>query len=116
MLSRSKKRWLWRMLIAVALVGLAAFGVHWSKKVEFQRRAEAYQRKADATEWRWSNERTQLDYCVKHNLRGYTARITQHGWGECEIAILDGAQEVCAFEGHDKTVFVQIDDVIGGRV
>jgi hypothetical protein len=75
----------------------------------------AYQRKAEATPWRWSKERVSLDYCVKHNLRGYTARSTpldDGSTGALQIAVCAGTEEVATFHGHGLTVFVQADDVL----
>jgi hypothetical protein len=98
-----------RSILAVALFCLGGIGLGAWKRTE-------YQRKADATEWRWSKEQTNLDYCVKHNLRGYTARITplEDAWGSerLQISVLDGAEEAWTFRGHEETVFVQVGDVL----
>ena len=100
---RRPKRWVWFLLVAVLLVCLAALGLNRTKRVS-------------ATEWRWAKERVTLDYCVKHNLGGYTARITPFkdswGLGRLRITILNGAEEVHTFEGNELTVFVQADDVL----
>jgi hypothetical protein len=95
--SRGLKRWEW----VVLLVGAAGFAVfvgfelknRLTLREEAERAAEeralarlreaeqaveawqakcaAYQRKAEATSWRWSKERTTFEYCVKHNLHGH---------------------------------------------
>jgi hypothetical protein len=106
---RRPKRWVWFLLSAVLLVFVAALGFDRMKRAE-------YQRKAEATQWRWPKERATLDYCVKHNLHGYSARVTPHAdWqlsGRLQISILDGAEEVLAINGLPGTVFVQADDVL----
>jgi hypothetical protein len=94
-------------LIAVTLIGVTAGVCYWLKATEYQRRA-------NAKEWQWSNERNQLDYCVKNNLHGYTVRTVPSGrdWPkERRISVLDGDEVASTFYGQDNTVFVQIQDV-----
>src|SRR4051812_41673889 len=99
MQSRSQERWLWSMLSAMVFLIATADVCHWLKVTEHQRRA-------NATEWRWSEEQATFDYCVKNNLHGYTIRTKslEPAWPDSfrcfQISVMDGDEEACTFTGN----------------
>jgi hypothetical protein len=91
--------------MTVALVSLTAVAGYWWKKTEYQRRA-------DAMEWRWSEEKALPEYCAGHNLQGYTAKVHSVGWTEVVISFWSGTEEVYAHFGDGFPVFIQFKDVL----
>src|SRR6266542_5673943 len=109
MSARRMNHWSRLVPIAALLGCLIVLGLDSWRRTE-------YQRKAEATEWRWSKERASLQYCVNHNLRDYTVRTVRREDAfvdeNLQILVLDGAEEVCTFRGHEETVFAQVDGVL----
>lgn len=103
------------MRIAVACIAVwlvAAVGCAPSGEIP-----SPYQKKADASEWRWSDDEAKLLYCVRHQLKGYEVQIVRSenyetGWAPFMVHITAKGQEVCSFRAHDETVFTQHGDAV----
>ncbi len=109
MSSRQDDRWRRRlMIVAHSLAAPRLFCYLWKEN--------EYRRRANAADWRWSEEQTRLDYCVENNLHGYTIRTAprKDAWvdEDIQISVFNDNDEVYTFHGHKETVFVQIEDVL----
>jgi hypothetical protein len=79
--------------------------------------AGPYQKKADAAEWRWSDQEASLHYSTLHQIKGYEVRIirpadSKRPWDPLTVRIVDKDAEVCSFSAHSETVFTQRGDVL----
>lgn len=76
-----------------------------------------YQKKADAAEWKWSDDYASLLYSMSQHLDGYEVQIIRPKaaamlWEPFTVRVLDGGDEACSFTGHAKTVFAQLGDAL----
>jgi hypothetical protein len=76
-----------------------------------------WQKKADAAEWKWSDDHASLRHCVQSQLRGYEAEVYSpkgREWWEppFEVDVTARGKLVCCFRAHDATVFTQLGDVL----
>jgi hypothetical protein len=73
-----------------------------------------YQKTADSTAWSWSAERASVsDSFLKFpNTHGIELLRKKNKYGEITIRIMDDGKELVAWEGHYRSVFSLIGDIL----